>query len=162
MPLTDQFKQSTLLLYLAIPRIFVGYHFIDVALPKLTRGFTNGEDLPAQLLKSVAKDPFGWHRDFIQGFVIPHSGFFSYLVPYGELAIGISLILGCLVRLSSTFGAFHNLNILLAIAIPGGGANVAINGTFIALHLVFVFASAGRVLGLDAVFRKTYPQSWFF
>jgi thiosulfate dehydrogenase (quinone) large subunit len=158
----EDFNQKTLLLYLAIPRIFVGYHFISVAVPKLTRGFTNGEDLPAELLKSAAKDPFGWHRAFIEGFVVPHSGFFSYLVPYGELAIGISLLVGCLVRLSSAFGAFHNLNILLAIAIPNGGAQPAVNVTFIGLHLMFLLASAGRVFGLDAILRKAFPRSWLF
>jgi thiosulfate dehydrogenase [quinone] large subunit len=161
-PFAANFKQKTALVYLAIPRIFVGYHFISVAIPKLTRGFTNGEDLPAQLLKSVARDPIGLHRAFIQGFVIPHAGFFSYLVVYGELAIGISLVLGCLVRVSSFFGAFHNLNILLAVAIPSGGAQAAVNAVFIAAHIAFVFSSAGLVLGLDALLKKWFPRSLLF
>lgn len=163
MSLADNFRQRTPLVYLAIPRIFVGYHFISVALPKLARGFTNGADLPAQLLKTVGKDPIGWHRLFIQGFVVPHSGFFSYLIPYGELAIGISLVVGCLVRLSSAFGAFHNLNILFAVALGGGGgAQTAINVIFISLHVVFIFASAGRSLGLDAILKKIFPRSSLF
>lgn len=162
MALAEHFTQKTSLLYLAIPRIFVGYHFISVAIPKLTHGFTGGEELPAQLLKSVARDPIGFHRAFIQGFVLPHAGFFSYLVPYGELAIGISLVLGCLVRVSSFFGAFHNLNILLAIALPNGGAQAAVNGVFIAAHIAFVGASAGRALGVDALFKKRFPRSPLF
>jgi thiosulfate dehydrogenase [quinone] large subunit len=161
-PFAANFKQKTALVYLAIPRIFVGYHFISVAIPKLTRGFTNGEDLPAQLLKSVLRDPIGFHRAFIQGFVIPHAGFFSYLIPYGELAIGISLVVGCLVRVSSFFGAFHNLNILLAVAIPNGGAQAAINAVFIAAHIAFVLSSAGCVLGLDALLKKWFPRSSLF
>ena len=162
MSLADNFKQSTSLLYLAIPRIMVGYHFLDVAWAKLSRGFLNGEDLPAQLLKTVAKDPFAWHRHFIQGFILPHSALFSYLVPLGEMAIGISLVLGCLVRLSSLFGAFHNLNILFAIALPGGGAQAAVNEIFIVLHLMFLFASAGRVLGIDGILKMGFPRSWLF
>ena len=150
------------LVYLAIPRFFVGYHFLSVSLPKLTHGFTNGDDLPAQLVKSVVKDPIGLHRAFIEGFVIPHAGFFSYLVAYGEVAIGISLVAGCLVRVSSFFGAFHNLNILLAIAIPNGGAQVAVNGVFIAAHIAFVLASAGRVLGVDCLLGKRFPRSPLF
>ena len=162
MSLATNFKQSTSLLYLAILRIMVGYHFLDVAWAKLSRGFLNGDDLPAQLLKTVAKDPIGWHRDFIVGFILPHSVFFSYLVPLGELAIGISLVLGCLVRISSSFGAFHNLNILFAIALPGSGAQTAVNEIFIILHLMFVFASAGRVLGVDGILKKGFPRSWLF
>ena len=161
-PLADNFKQKTPLVYLAIPRIFVGYHFISAAIPKLTGGFTNGRALSAELLKSVVKDPIGLHRAFIQGFVIPHAGFFSHLVAYGEMAIGISLVVGCLVRVSSFFGAFHNLNILLAIAIPNGGAQVALNGVFIAAHITFLFSSAGLVLGLDAFLKKWFPHTVFF
>ena len=159
---SDNFKQPTLLLYLAILRIVVGYHFVSVALPKLEQGFTRGQELPAQLMRTIGSDPFGWHREFITGFVVPHSSFFSYLVPYGELAIGVSLLMGCLVRFSSLFGAFHNLNILLAIAIPSGGANVAINAIFIALHVVFVLASAGRVLGIDCLLKRAFSRSWLF
>ena len=158
----DYLTARTRLVYVAIPRIFVGYHFISVALPKLARGFTSGNDLPAQLMRGIAKDPIGLHREFIEGFVLPHAGFFSYLVPYGELAIGISLLVGCLVRVSSAFGAFHNLNILLALAIPGGGAQIAVNSTFIALQIVFIMSSAGRSLGLDGILKKLFPRSWVF
>jgi thiosulfate dehydrogenase [quinone] large subunit len=160
--LADNFRQKTALLYLAIPRIFVGYHFISVAIPKLTGEFTSGQNLSAELLKSLAKDPIGLHRAFIQGWVIPHAGLFGVLVAYGELAIGISLVLGCLVRISSFFGAFHNLNILLAIAIPTGGAQVAVNGVFIGAHIAFVLSSAGRVLGFDALLKKRFPRSSLF
>lgn len=162
MSFDDYILQRTRLVYLAIPRMIVGYHFISVALPKLARGFTNGNDLPAQLMRGIAKDPIGLHREFIEGFVMAHNGFFSYLVPYGELAIGISLLVGCLVRVSSAFGAFHNLNILLAVAIPGGGAQIAINTIFIALQITFIMSSAGRSLGLDAVLKKLFPRSSLF
>jgi thiosulfate dehydrogenase [quinone] large subunit len=160
--LADYFLARTRLLYLAIPRIAVGYHFVSVALPKLSRGFTNGNDLPGQLMRGIGKDPIAMHRAFIEGFVLPHSAFFSYLVPYGELAIGISLLFGCLVRVSSAFGAFHNLNILLAVAMAGGSAQIAVNATFIALHVVFVLSSAGRSLGLDYLLKRMFPKSPLF
>jgi thiosulfate dehydrogenase [quinone] large subunit len=162
MSLTQNFKQSTYLGYLAILRIAVGYHFLVVALPKITGGFLKGHALPEELAKTVVKDPFAFHRAFIIGFVIPHAHFFSYLVAFGETAIGISLILGCLVRLSSSFGAFHNLNILLSIAIANGGAQVGINRIFIVLHLMFVFSSAGRSLGLDGILKRWFPNSKLF
>lgn len=160
--LAGNFKQSTYLAYLAIARIFVGYHFFETGWAKVAGGFLKGDALPAQLLKTAAKDPIGWHRQFIVGFVVPHSGFFSYLVALGEVAIGVSLLLGCLVRLSSSFGAFHNLNIFFAIALGGGGSQLAINGIFIVLHVMFVLASAGLVLGLDAILKKIFPRSWLF
>jgi uncharacterized membrane protein YphA (DoxX/SURF4 family) len=139
----------------------MGYFFIQVGWAKLNPRFLSGRQLTAQLAK-VGGDPIGWHRDFILHVVVPHAHFFGYLVAYGEIAIGISLLVGCLVRISSSFGAFHNLNILLAIALPNGGAQVALNDIYIALHVVFVLASAGRALGLDCILHKRFPRSAIF
>ena len=85
-----------------------------------------------------------------------------FSVAYGEIAIGLSLFFGCLVRLSSAFGVFHNLNILFAMALPAGGVQVGLNRIFIVFQLMFLFASAGRALGLDALLKKRFPQSWLF
>src|ERR1700722_2319516 len=146
MSLTQNFKQSTYLGYLAILRIAVGYHFITVAWPKITGAFVNGHVMPDGLAKRVTEVPCAWHRAFIEGFVIPHGVFFSHLIAYGEMAIGISLLVGCLVRVSATFAAFHNLNILLAIAVANGGPQLGLNRIFIVLEIVFVLSAAGRSL----------------
>ena len=108
------------------------------------------------------KDPFGWHREFITGVVIPHASFFGHLIAYGELAIGLSLLTGCLVRISSSFGAFHNLNILLAIAIANGGPQLGINRIFIVLELMFVLSCAGQALGIDGLLKKRFPNVKIF
>lgn len=159
--LADNFKQNTALGYVAILRIMVGYHFLVVGLGKLSGNFLNGEALP-RTLSGVTDDPISWHRDFIVGVVVPNADVFSYLICFGELAIAFSLLSGCLVRIASSFGAFYNLNIYLAIAIPRGGATVGINRIFIILHLVFVAVSAGRALGLDGYLKKKFPRSWLF
>ena len=162
MSLTSNFKQPTYLGYLAIIRIVVGYHFITAAWPKITGPFVKGHVLPEELAKTVVKDPFAWHRAFIAGVVIPHPHFFSNLVAFGEMAIGISLLVGCLVRISSLFGAFHNFNILLSIAIANGAAQLAINRLYIVLHLIFVIAAAGRSLGLDGLLRERFKRVALF
>ena len=162
MTLAANFKQKTYLGYLAILRIAVGYHFLTAAWPKVTGKFLNGQTLAEELAKTAMKDPFAWHRSFILGFVVPHSHSFSHLVAFGELAIGISLLFGCLVRISALFGAFHNLNILLAIAIANGGPQLGINRIFIFLQLVFVFSSAGLSLGLDGLLKRWFPNSKLF
>lgn len=161
MLLVGNFKQTTYLGYLAMARIVMGYYFIQVGWGKLGPRFLSGESLARQLTENALKDPLSLHRDFILGVVVPHSQFFSSLVCFGEIAIGVSLLVGCLVRISSLFGAFHNLNIYLAIAIPGGsGAQVGLNRIFIVLQLIFVLASAGRSLGIDGILKKKFPQTW--
>jgi uncharacterized membrane protein YphA (DoxX/SURF4 family) len=159
--LGDHFKQSTSLGYLAIPRIVVGYYFFQFGWQKLAPRFLSGEQFTRQLARATA-DPLPFHRDFILHFVTPHAYLFAHLVAYGEIAIGLSLFFGCLVRLSSTFGVFHNLNILFAMALPAGGVQVGLNRIFIVFQVMFLFASAGRAIGLDALLKKRFPQTWLF
>jgi len=114
MSVRDQLTERTYLAYLAIPRIVVGYFFFVYGWQKLNLRFLSGEQLAMQLARA-ANDPLAFHRDFILQTVTPHSQFFAYLIAYGEIAIGLSLIFGLLVRLSSAFGMFHNLNIMFAL-----------------------------------------------
>ena len=156
------FKQPTYLGYLAILRIAIGYHFLTVAWPKVTGAFVGGGTLAAEITKGVMKDPIGLHRAFIQAVVLPHPVFFGHLVAYGELAIGLSLIFGCLTRISASFAAFHNLNILLAIAWANGGPQLGLNRIFIVMEIVFVCAAAGRAWGLDGLLKERFPKSPVF
>src|SRR5438552_1400708 len=148
------FQQSTYLGYLALIRIAVGYHFTAVALRKVFYGF---DEMTQQILAGVPNDVISLHREFIVNWVIPNSFWFKYFVTYSELAIGMSLLTGCLVRVSSLFGAFYNLNIYLAVA--AGPAQVGINLTFIIIQLVFAASCAGRSLGLDGWLHRKFPRS---
>jgi len=116
----ENLRQPTPLGWWAVPRILVGYQFLRAASGKLNQAFLSGQELPRQF-ERIAADPIAVHRAFIEGIVLQHPLFFSYLVAFGELAIGIALVTGCLVRVASSFGAFHNLNIYLAVGIPLGG-----------------------------------------
>ena len=162
MGLGDNFKQSTWLGYLALIRIAVGYHFLMVVLPKLNGGYLDGMGMANQLAAGIAKDPFAWHQAFVRSQVLLHAHFFNYLTAFGELAIAISLLTGCLVRISSLFGAFYQANIYLSLAVAAGGATLGLNRIFILLHLIFVASSAGRALGIDGILKKGFPRSWLF
>ena len=122
MSLAGNFKQSTYLGYVAFLRILVGYHFLGMGWDKPSR-FLSGKPVLSDLTRGISKDPLAFHRAFIQGVVIPHDHLLGYLVMFGALAIAISLFSGCLVRISSSFEAFHNANILLAIGWGSGGIN---------------------------------------
>ncbi|OFV96793.1 MAG: hypothetical protein A3H28_13790 [Acidobacteria bacterium RIFCSPLOWO2_02_FULL_61_28] len=160
--LAESFRKTSYGGYLAIVRILVGYHFVEVAWIKLSGNFFTGSTVQ-EYLADAAKDPLAFHREFILDFVAPHPVFISYLVAFGEMAIGISLVTGCLVRIASSFGAFHNFNILFAIAIPSANPlQVRVNRLFIFLHLLFVIAAAGRSLGVDGWLKQKFPRSRLF
>jgi uncharacterized membrane protein YphA (DoxX/SURF4 family) len=58
----------------------------------------------------------------LKGFVLPHATAIAFVVAYGELAIGLSLVLGILVRAASGCGAIYMLALLFSANYPGPNA----------------------------------------
>ncbi len=58
----------------------------------------------------------------LRGFVLAHATPIAFLVAYGELAIGIALIFGILVRPASVGGLIFMLTLLFSSDYPGAGA----------------------------------------
>ena len=58
----------------------------------------------------------------LRGFVLPHARPFALLVAYGELALGISLVLGLWVRAASLCGLVYMLALLFSANYPGPDA----------------------------------------
>src|SRR5690242_17874868 len=58
----------------------------------------------------------------LRGFVLAHATPIAFLVAYGELAIGIALVLGILVRPASVGGLVYMLALLFSSNYPGSGA----------------------------------------
>lgn len=59
----------------------------------------------------------GWYATFLQNVVLPNTTVFSYIVTFGELCVGLGLILGILTGIAAFFGVFMNLSFLLAGAV---------------------------------------------
>jgi thiosulfate dehydrogenase [quinone] large subunit len=55
----------------------------------------------------------------LKNFVLPHATPIAFLVAYAELAIGIALVLGVLVRPASVCGLIYMLTLLFAANYPG-------------------------------------------
>ena len=58
----------------------------------------------------------------LEKFVLPHSRTIAFLVAYGELAIGLALVLGLWVRAASACGFVYMLSLLFASNYPGPSA----------------------------------------
>lgn len=105
-------------------RIYIGWQWLVAGYEKITSplwvGSKAGVALTGFLMNAVKKsagvhpDVSGWYAGFIQGFVLHHSVVFSYLVAYGELCVGIGLILGIFTGIAAFFGGFMNMNYLFA------------------------------------------------
>ena len=58
----------------------------------------------------------------LQKIVLPHATVIAFLVAYGEMAIGLALTLGILVRTASTFGLIYMFSLLFSSNYPGAEA----------------------------------------
>jgi uncharacterized membrane protein YphA (DoxX/SURF4 family) len=58
----------------------------------------------------------------LRGFVLPNATPIAFLVAYGELAIGLALVLGIFVRPASVFGVIYMLTLLFSSNYPGPNA----------------------------------------
>jgi uncharacterized membrane protein YphA (DoxX/SURF4 family) len=58
----------------------------------------------------------------LRGFVLPHATPIAFLVAYGELAIGLALTFGILVRAASAWGLLFMVTLLFSSDYPGATA----------------------------------------
>jgi len=96
----------------------------------------------------------GWYAWFLQYFVQPYTGFWAYVVTFGELAVGIGLIIGMLTGIAAFFGVFMNMNFLLAGAVS---INPIIGG--LAMFLILAWRIAGYY-GVDRWLLPLLGTPW--
>jgi thiosulfate dehydrogenase [quinone] large subunit len=107
-----------------LPRLWLGWQWFTAGQHKVTDpGWTQtGEALKAFWTRIVVIPETGkpaitydWYRAFIQGMLDAQAyTWFAKLVAYGELLIGIALILGAFTGIAAFFGAFMNWSFMLA------------------------------------------------
>ncbi len=109
------------------------------------QGFLNGA-----LAKTSGAHPdvSGWYAAFIQNIALPNAPLFSYLVTFGEIAVGIGLILGLFTGIAAFFGTFMNMNFLFA-------GTVSVNPILLLLQLFLILA--WRVAGWFGCDRWLLP-----
>ncbi len=114
-------------------------------------GFVNGA--LAQATGSHANVQ-SWYAGFLQTFVLPHPAVWAYLITFGELAVGLGLIVGLLTGIAAFFGLVMNLNYVLAGAVSTNPILGAI-----ALFLVLAWRIAGYY-GLDRYALPLLGTPW--
>jgi thiosulfate dehydrogenase [quinone] large subunit len=93
----------------------------------------------------------GWYANFLSTFVQPqpYASIWAYLITFGELLVGLGLIVGALTGIAAFFGVLMNLNYLLA-------GTVSTNPILGVLGLFLILA--WRVAGYYGVDRYLLPM----
>jgi thiosulfate dehydrogenase (quinone) large subunit len=107
---------------------------------------------------------YPFSTSILRGFVLPHATAIAFLVAYGELAIGISLVLGMLVRPASIAGFVFMLALLFSSDYPGAGApfwqyfGASLSHSVFALCFVaFTVGRAERVWSVHSLRARQRP-----
>ena len=145
-------------------RVYVGWDWAVAGWGKVTspvwvgpkagiaiEGFLNGA-----LTKTGGQHPdvSGWYAGFISNVALPNTATFSYLVAYGELFVGIALILGLFTGIAAFFGAFMNMNYLFA-------GTVSVNPLLLLIQLFLILAwRVAGFLGLDRYILPLLGTPW--
>jgi thiosulfate dehydrogenase (quinone) large subunit len=137
-----------------IMRLYVGYQWIEAGLEKAAnpawtvtgaalKGFWTAA---IKVPEAPARPPisFEWYRAFIQ-MMLDNGAYtwFAKLVVFGEIAIGIALVLGLFTGIAAFFGGFLNWNFMMA-----GSASTNPMLFVLSVFLILAWKTAGW-LGLD-------------
>ncbi len=135
-------------------RIYTGVFFLKFGFSKITRDdFADGV---GGFLTSQLDSSFGFYRPVVENVILPNKAVFAFLVAWGELFLGVALILGLATRYAAFAGAFMVANFWFA---KGQGILDAQNHDIIWLVILVVLGAlhAGRSVGLDELLAKRFP-----
>ncbi len=148
-------------------RLFVGFAWVEAGYHKLTGGgwVTDGGSALAGYWAGAVKVPdpaagrppitYEWYRDFINFLLTGHhETWFAWLITFGELAVGLGLLLGALTGLAAFFGALMNMSFLLA----GSGSSNPVMFS-LAIGLILAWKVAGYY-GLDRYLLPMLGTPW--
>lgn len=148
-------KEKTYIGYLAILRVWIGYYLLQQGSSKFFGDFPRRDWITRQIGNVAELDLFPWYKSFLLDVVVPNKELFGYLVMYGEILVGLCLILGLLTRFSSAVGAFMMANYVLGPGMARGRSSLAQSETFLVAMIVLFLTNAGLTLGLDGLlFRR--------
>src|SRR5207237_3528954 len=157
--------------WLAALRIAVGIWFAKAIFTKLSMTLAWGflplptasdrwiHVMPLLVTKYAEGNPVGFFREFLQATVGSHGTLFAQLTAFGEAAVGLGLVFGCLTTLASAIGLFLVVNYGLAVQWQGSSQQ-GFHYMLITTLVVLLAVRAGRTWGVDGWVRAHRPGWW--
>lgn len=161
-------SKKSALLWLVV-RVYLGYEWFMAGWDKIYNpawvGDSSGAAITGFVNNALTKtagahpDVQGWYASFLQNAVLTHPALWSNLIAFGEVLVGVAIIAGIFVGIATFFGAFMNLNFMLA-------GTVSINPIMFVLSVFLILA--WRVAGywgldrfvLPIFFRSVHPRNF--
>lgn len=147
-----------------ILRLYVGWEWLSAGWVKVHSSIWVGSDaggalsgfVKGALSKTTGAHPDvqGWYAYFLENIILPHASTWSHIVAYGEIIVGIALIIGLFTGIAAFFGLFMNLNFLLA-------GTVSINPILFTLSIGLILAwKVAGYIGIDGYLLPHLGTPW--
>lgn len=141
-----------------VARVYLGWAWLMAGVEKFGSPAWIGDNAGAAvsgfvkgaLTKTTGEHPdvHGWYAAFLEKMVLPNAGFWSYLIVYGEILVGIALLIGLFTGIAAFFGAFMNFSFLFA-------GTVSVNPLMVLISVFLILA--WKVAGYWGVDKWVLP-----
>lgn len=139
-------------------RVYVGWAWLHAGYEKVINpvwvGDTAGGAVAGFVKGALAKtagehpDVTMWYAWFLENVVLSNASLWSHFVAYGEVLVGLGLIFGLFTFLAAFFGAFMNVNYLLA-------GTVSSNPVLLLLTIFIMLAhKTAGLIGLEHFLKR--------
>ncbi len=130
---------------LAFIRVYIGYQWLTAGWGKAMGGFDASGFIQGAIANAGGENPTvqAWWGAFLEAVALPNAGMFSFMVAWGEVLVGLALILGIFTNFAALMGLTMNFAFLFS-------GTVSTNAQMVVLTMFVLVAgyNAGRY-GLD-------------
>lgn len=146
-------------------RVYVGWEWLSAGIGKVFGqgsaswvGPNAGAAITGFLKGALAKtsgqhpDVQWWYASFIENIALPNATTFGYVVAWGEIFVGLGLILGFLTTIALFAGILMNMSYLLAAAISTNPILLFLEG------LLLWAGAAAYYWGIDRAFLPRWKK----
>ncbi|RNA70184.1 DoxX family membrane protein [Alteribacter keqinensis] len=95
-------------------RLYIGWLWLTAGWGKVTGGFSAEGYLMGVVNNEAVIEQYPTYHAFIESFAVPNAELFSHMVAWGELLVGLGLILGVLTTAAAFFGILMNFAFMFA------------------------------------------------
>ncbi|MEH7453868.1 DoxX family protein [Gottfriedia acidiceleris] len=137
---------------LAVLRVYLGYTWVMAGWGKVANGkFDASGFLQGALANAIGEHPAvqGWWVALLKNLIIPNIEVFNVLVPYGELLVGIGLLIGCFTKTAVFFGMMMNFSYMFS-----GTTSTNPQMVLLSMFILVSAMNAGRY-GVDGMIIPT-------
>ncbi|WP_226527433.1 DoxX family protein [Metabacillus niabensis] len=126
-------------------RVWLGVQWLEAGIHKVMDGFDATGFIQGAIVKAGGENPAvqGWYAAFLEEFALPNIPLFNVLIPWGEVLVGIGLIIGAATIPALLAGAFMNFNFMMAGTISTNPI------LYTAAFILIIAGTAGYYYGAD-------------